>query len=159
MIGHGKASEHSITAVKFSPDSSIFACAASNFKIYIHDNSLESNYKLLSVAEKHNGIVTALDFSLDSRQFQGMTLSHEYYKCKFYAIKHCWRYGISKVYSCLKIQSCQRQVNHQLQMQLPGRPIIVCIHQTKMQSTTQLARNYQRMVNSSLLGCHLGVLK
>lgn len=85
IIGHGKATEHSITAVKFSPDSRFFACAADNFKIYIHDNSLESNYQLISIAEKHNGIVTALDFSLDSSQFQGMSLFHEYYKCKFYA--------------------------------------------------------------------------
>jgi WD40 repeat protein len=84
VVGTGKASDHSITVVRFSPDGKVFACAASNFKITVHENSPESNYKLLAVAEKHSGIVKDVDFSSDSVYFQGISLSGERIACKFY---------------------------------------------------------------------------
>jgi WD40 repeat protein len=85
VVGTGKASDHSITAVRFSPDGKVFACAASNFKIYVHEVAgPESNYKLLAVAEKHSGIVKDVDFSSDSVYFQGISQSSERIACKFY---------------------------------------------------------------------------
>lgn len=84
VLGTGKASDHSISAVKFSNNCNVFACAAaSNFKIYIHENSSDTGYRVLAVAEKHNSVVTSLDFSVDSRYIQGTSSSGEYLSCKF----------------------------------------------------------------------------
>jgi hypothetical protein len=62
----------------------VFACAAANFKIYLHENSAESNFKLLSIADKHNSIVAALDFSIDSLYLQAMSSNHEVVACKLF---------------------------------------------------------------------------
>lgn len=85
-LGIGKHSDHSITSVKISPDGSVFACASSNFKIYIHENSVDSNFRLLSVAEKHNSVVAALDFCIDSMFIRGISSSYECLSCKFSAL-------------------------------------------------------------------------
>jgi WD40 repeat protein len=74
-LGIGKDSDHSITSVKISPDGSVFACASSNFKIYIHENSVDSN-----------SVVAALDFCIDSMFIRGISSSYECLSCKFSAL-------------------------------------------------------------------------
>ena len=79
----GKNSDHQITTVKYSPDNKYFACASADYKVHIHENSLETKYKLISIAEKHNGIVTALDFTIDSQFFQSISSNQEIIFCKY----------------------------------------------------------------------------
>lgn len=90
VLGCGKASDHSIVAVKFSPNGSIFACAASNSKIYVHN---ADDLKLSAVAEKHSCVITALDFSVDSMYFRGISTSFECISCKLFSL--CDTYYIS----------------------------------------------------------------
>ena len=83
VLGRGKASDHSIVAVKISPNGSIFACAASNFKIYVH-NFNSKDFELSAVSEMHNGVITALDFSVDSMYLRGISTTFECISCKIF---------------------------------------------------------------------------
>jgi len=77
MVYTGKDSNHGISAVKYSPDNKSFACAYVNYKICIHDNSLDTKYKLISIANKHSAVITAIDFTVDSQWFQSMSFNND----------------------------------------------------------------------------------
>ena len=71
-----------ITDVKYSPDSRLFGVASADHRIYVYENNRKSRYKLLSVAEKHNSVVTSIDFSAESHLIQSDSLDHEHLCCK-----------------------------------------------------------------------------
>lgn len=62
----GRNSKQWITDVKYSPDSKTFALSSIDENIYIYENSKKKQYSLRTLIDKHNAVVKALDYSLDS---------------------------------------------------------------------------------------------
>lgn len=65
ILHEGRDSSFSINDAKYSPSSAMFALACADHRIYIHENS-KPRFKLRTICEKSNAIITSIDFSSDS---------------------------------------------------------------------------------------------
>ena len=85
VIFEGKAGDHQITDIKFSPDNQKIAFGLTNGYISIHLNDINANFKQVACSKQHSGYINSIDFSSDSIFIRSCSYSdYDLTYCKLY---------------------------------------------------------------------------